>query len=339
MDMKGGVNIAALVEDGVLTDLIVESAYSRSLVGNIYSGQVQNILPNKFTFIDIGKTKNAFLDMGAGDMGLRNGSRVLVQVMKDSSGSKGTLVSTKLSIAGYMAVLMENDEGDVGVSGKIPQGAERKRLKKIGKKYLPKGFNLIMRTGSVNKPEEIMSKQVAVLVGSLRREAFSRKMANALVALAPESLELQIVEIEDLPMYNQDFDDFGEIPPQYIEFRKKMQAFPAVILITPEYNRSVPAVLKNALDIGSRPQSESIWNGKPAAIISLSPGGVGAFGANHHLRQICASLGLAVPPKPDPYIGQAGTLFNEEGELIVESTRAYLQRLLNSFAQWVDKLT
>ena len=184
-----------------------------------------------------------------------------------------------------------------------------------------------------------MSKPVAVLIGSLRREAFSRKMANALVSLAPESLELQIVEIGHLPMYNQDYDDFASIPSEYVEFREKMQAFAAVIMVTPEYNRSVPAVLKNALDIGSRPQANSVWNGKPAGIISLSPGAIGAFGANHHLRQICTSLGLATLPKPDPYIGQASTLFDEKGELIVESTRAYLQRYLEAFAQWINKLT
>lgn len=168
MDMKGEVHIAAMVENDVIMDLIVESARSRSLVGNIYIGIVKNILPNKFTFIDIGESKNAFLDMGLKEKGVRNGSQIIVQVMKDSTGAKGTLVSTKLSIAGYMVVMLENGGNDVGVSGKIAQSGERKRLKKIGRKNLPKGFGVILRTGCVNKNEEMIKAEMEELAGIIK---------------------------------------------------------------------------------------------------------------------------------------------------------------------------
>jgi chromate reductase, NAD(P)H dehydrogenase (quinone) len=136
------------------------------------------------------------------------------------------------------------------------------------------------------------NKKVAVLVGSLRKESISRKIAKALMELAPPSLEMEEVKIGELAMYNQDLDDEDNTPESWTSFRELMRKFDAVLFITPEYNRSVPAVLKNALDVGSRPYGKSIWNGKPGAVVSVTPGTLGAFGANYHLRQSLVFLNI-----------------------------------------------
>ena len=135
-------------------------------------------------------------------------------------------------------------------------------------------------------------KKIAVFVGSLRKESFNRKMAKALIGLAPESLQLEIVEIGGLPLYDQDLDDEGRPPSAWTAFREQVKSFDGFLFVTPEYNRSVPAVLKNALDVGSRPYGKSIWGGKPGAVMSVSPGAIGGFGANHHLRQSLVFLNV-----------------------------------------------
>jgi chromate reductase len=182
-----------------------------------------------------------------------------------------------------------------------------------------------------------MSKyKIAVIVGSLRKESFNRKMALALADLAPASLQLEIVEIDQLQMYNQDLDE-GTPPREWTEFRQKLKSFQAVVFITPEYNRSVPAVLKNAIDVGSRPYGESVWDKKPAAIVSVSPGATGGFGANHHLRQSLVFLNMPTLQQPEAYIGGAGELFGEKGEIVKESTRKYMQKFITVFAEWVER--
>lgn len=177
--------------------------------------------------------------------------------------------------------------------------------------------------------------KVAVFVGSLRRESFSRKTAKALVALAPESLKLEIIEIGDLPVYNQDGDDDGKPPVAWTTFRKRIKEYDGVLFVTPEYNRSVPAVLKNAIDVGSRPYGQSVWSGKPGAIVSVSPGVIGGFGANHHLRQSLVFLDVPAMQQPEAYIGGAGNLFDADGRLSNESTREFLRKFMESFAVWL----
>ena len=174
---------------------------------------------------------------------------------------------------------------------------------------------------------------VAVLVGSLRKDSINRKLARALVTLAPESLKLQIVEIGELSLYNQDID--ASPPAQWTAFRERILAADAVLFVTPEYNRSVPAALKNALDVGSRPYGKSVWSGKPGAIVSASPGAIGAFGANHHLRQSLVFLNVPAMPQPEAYIGGADKLFDPSGQLTNDATRALLQRFMQSFAAWI----
>lgn len=177
-------------------------------------------------------------------------------------------------------------------------------------------------------------KDVAVIVGSLRKEAFSRKVALALATLAPPTLKLQVVEIRNLGFYDQDQDE--DPPAAWVDFRKRIKAADAVIFVTPEYNRSVPGVLKNAIDVGSRPYGQSAWDKKPAAVVSVSPGAAGAFGANHHLRQSLVFLNMPAMPQPEAYIGGANKLFDKEGRLTDSSTREFLQKIMQAFAAWAD---
>jgi chromate reductase len=179
------------------------------------------------------------------------------------------------------------------------------------------------------------TRNIAIFVGSLRKDSLNRKLANALIGLAPDSLRMHIVEIGDLPLYNQDFD--GDPPPAARRFKEQVQAADAVLFVTPEYNRSVPGVLKNAIDIASRPYGQSAWNGKPGAVISLSPGAIGGFGANHHLRQSLVFLNVPVLQQPEAYIGNGANLFDDKGGIANESTREFLQKFLGAFEQWIDR--
>ncbi|MBY0563057.1 MAG: NAD(P)H-dependent oxidoreductase [Hyphomonadaceae bacterium] len=178
-----------------------------------------------------------------------------------------------------------------------------------------------------------MPRTVAVLVGSLRTDSLNRKVANALVAEAPQ-LQFRFAAIGDLPFFNQDLE--ATPPAQWTRFRDEVRAADAVLWVTPEYNRSVPGVLKNALDVGSRPYGQSVFNGKPAAVISASMGAIGGFGANHHLRQSLAFLNMPTLPS-EAYIGAAHTLFDESGKLKNEDTRKFLTGFAQAFAAWVEK--
>ena len=177
-------------------------------------------------------------------------------------------------------------------------------------------------------------KKIAVLVGSLRKGSFNRKMAHALMKVSPESLSLEIVEIGGLPLYNQDLDD--DPPAAWTEFRDRLKKFDGVLFVTPEYNRSVPGVLKNAIDVGSRPYGKNAWAGKPGAIVSVSPGAIGGFGANHHLRQSLVFLDVPAMPQPEAYIGKAGDLFDERGDLSNGSTREFAAKFMHAFAAWIE---
>jgi chromate reductase len=178
------------------------------------------------------------------------------------------------------------------------------------------------------------ARDVAVLVGSLRRESLNRKLANALRDLAPPSLSLDIVEIRDLALYDEDLE--ASEPPAWAAFRARIKRADAVLFVTPEYNRSVPGVLKNAIDVGSRPYGRNVWNGKPGAVASLSPGAIGAFGANHHLRQSLVFLNVPTLQQPEVYIGGAGDLFDPSGRITKEATSKFLTQFLGAFADWIE---
>ena len=179
-------------------------------------------------------------------------------------------------------------------------------------------------------------RRVAVVVGSLRKGSFNRKLAQAIVAGAPAGLALEIVEIRELPLYNQD--DDVDPPAASKAFRQRIAAAEAVLFVTPEYNRSVPGVLKNAIDVASRPYGQSAWSGKPAAVISLSPGAIGGFGANHHLRQSLVFLNMPTLQQPEAYIGRAADLFDESGAIKNPETKQFVDKFLAAFADWVERI-
>ncbi len=174
---------------------------------------------------------------------------------------------------------------------------------------------------------------VAVIVGSLRKEAFSLKTARAAVKLAPASLKFDVITLRGLSFYNQDLE--AAPPADWVAFRDRVRGAGAVLFVTPEYNRSVPGVLKNAIDVGSRPYGKSVYDGKPAGVISNSPGAIGGFGANHHLRQSLTFLNMPVLQQPEAYVGGVGDAFDDKGELVKESLRDFLAKYMAAYAAWV----
>jgi chromate reductase, NAD(P)H dehydrogenase (quinone) len=199
-------------------------------------------------------------------------------------------------------------------------------------------FKLCPHRGAASKGYKMSQLyNVAVVVGSLRKDSLNRKVASALIELAPPSLKLGFVEIGGLSLYNQD--DDANPPAAWMEFRAKIKAANAILFVTPEHNRSVPAAMKNALDIGSRPYGQSAWNGKPGAVVSASPGAVGGFGANHHLRQSLVFLNIPAMPQPEAYISGADKLFDASGKLTNDGTRKFLQQFMQAFADWITANT
>jgi NAD(P)H-dependent FMN reductase/ketosteroid isomerase-like protein len=179
---------------------------------------------------------------------------------------------------------------------------------------------------------------VVIIVGSLRKQSFSRKIAQALIARAPDSLGCRVVEIGDLALYNEDLDE-GAPPASWARFRKELGRAQAVLFVTPEYNRSIPGCLKNALDVGSRPDGKNLFDGLPAAVVSVTPYKLGAFGANHALRQTFVFLNLLVMQQPEAYIANAGELFDEQGQLRGDETRGFLEKFMAEFASWVARVS
>lgn len=180
-----------------------------------------------------------------------------------------------------------------------------------------------------------MSKTIGIITGSLRKNSFSGSIADYVKSNAPAGYTFKLIDIGSLPLYNQDYDE-KEIK-EYTDFRNEVKALDAILFITPEHNRSIPAALKNALDIGSRPYGHNIWSGKPGAIISQSPGAIGGFGANHHLRQVLAFLNILTLAQPEAYIGAYHTLIDEKGVLSNEGTKEFLNKFLAAFAAWIEK--
>jgi chromate reductase len=174
---------------------------------------------------------------------------------------------------------------------------------------------------------------IAVLVGSLRKESYNLKIAKTLMAIAPENLSLELLEIGDLPLYNEDSD--ANPSEQYKAFRERIKSCDGVLFVTPEYNRSVPAVLKNAIDVGSRPYGKNAWDGKPGAVVSVSISSLGAFGANHHLRQSLVFLNVPAMPQPEVYIANVQDLYNGKGEMTKDSTKEFLESFMTAFERWV----
>jgi len=181
--------------------------------------------------------------------------------------------------------------------------------------------------------------KIAIIIGSLRKDSINRKIARSICALRGDNLDCQMVEIGDLPLYNQDYDLQRQQPEQYVRFREQVAAADGILFCTPEYNRGVPGVLKNAIDVGSRPYGRSVWDQKPAAIVSASIGAIGGFGANHQLRQACVFLNMPVMQQPEAYLGNiSDASFDAEGCLTEGPLKDVVTTLAHAFHDWVEMI-
>lgn len=176
-------------------------------------------------------------------------------------------------------------------------------------------------------------KKVAVIVGSLRKESFNRKIAKEMIRLAPKNLDLKIVEIKDLSFFNEDVE---KTPPQeWTDFKNEIKNSEAVIFVSPEYNRTMPGVLKNAMEIGSRPPKENSWQGKPGAVMTVTPGAIGGLGAHNNIREALTSLDIPTMQQPAAYIGGVKDRLLEDGVTVNEATEKFLTNYLLEFEKWI----
>lgn len=182
-----------------------------------------------------------------------------------------------------------------------------------------------------------MTKKIGFIIGSLREASYNKKVAKVFAELLPEGYAAEFLEIGNLPFYNEDLDVEGKVPKEWADFRERVLPLDGIFFFTPEYNRSVPAALKNALDVGSRPYGKSVWGGKPALAVSVSPGGIGGFGANHHLRQSLVFLDMPTLQQPEAYIGNIIQLIDENGEFKKE-TQDYFQLIVGKYIDFLEKL-
>ena len=176
---------------------------------------------------------------------------------------------------------------------------------------------------------------IVVIVGSLRKEAFSLKIANALAKLAPDTLKLNVVTLHDISFFNQDLE--ANPPADWLKFRETLQKSNGVLFVTPEYNRSIPGVLKNAIDVGSRPYGKSSFNGKPTGIVSNSPGPLGGVSAAKHLQQILPGISGPIMQQPEIYLNGVGDAFDDKGNLAKDALQKVLQQYIDAYAAFIDR--
>ena len=174
--------------------------------------------------------------------------------------------------------------------------------------------------------------KIAVLIGSLRKDSFNRKLGLALAHLAPPEFTFEHIEIGDLPLYNQD--DDGNQPASVKRIKTEIAAAQGLLFITPEYNRSIPGVLKNAIDHASRPYGQSVWGGKPAGVIGVSVGAIGTALAQQHLRNVLAYLDVPTLGQPEAFIQNTEGLFDDKGH-VGESSKQFMQAWVDKYAAWV----
>ena len=184
-----------------------------------------------------------------------------------------------------------------------------------------------------------MAYKIAIIVGSLRKDSLNRRVARSICAIRGDNLDCAMIEIGDLPLYNQDYDSQPRQPEQYVRFRDQIRGADGILFVSPEYNRGVPGVLKNAIDIGSRPYGSSVWDKKPAAIVTASPGAIGGFGSNHQIRQACVFLNMPVMQQPEAYLGHVSDdSFDESGCLKEGPLKELVVKLAHAFHDWVDMI-
>ncbi|MDI3380491.1 NADPH-dependent FMN reductase [Xenophilus aerolatus] len=175
--------------------------------------------------------------------------------------------------------------------------------------------------------------KIAVVVGSIRQDSFNRKLALALARLAPENFTFEHVRIDNLPQYNQD--DDGKQAPEVLKLKSEIAAAQGLLFVTPEYNRSIPGVLKNAIDHASRPYGQSAWAGKPAGVIGVSVGAIGTALAQQHLRNVLAYLDVPTLGQPEAFIQNKEDLFDDKGHVGNEATKKFLQGWMDKYVAWV----
>lgn len=178
-------------------------------------------------------------------------------------------------------------------------------------------------------------KTIGIVVGSLRKESFNKSIANYVASVIPEEYEVKFIDISDVDMFNQDLE--SNPPASWTRLREEVKAADAYLFFTPEYNRSIPAVLKNVLDVASRPYGQNVWAHKPAGIVSVSMGGIAGFGANHHLRQTLSFLDVYPLQQPEAYIGNVMALLDEKGNLVNEDTKGFLKSYVDALTAWIEK--
>jgi chromate reductase, NAD(P)H dehydrogenase (quinone) len=180
-----------------------------------------------------------------------------------------------------------------------------------------------------------MAYQIAVVVGSLRKDSFNRQLAHAVISLAPAEFAFEFLDIGVLPLYSQEYDaDFPEVARR---FKQQIEAADALLFVTPEYNRSIPGVLKNAIDWGSRPWGQNSWSGKPGAVLGTSVGATGTALSQAHLRNVLAYLDVPTLGQPEMFIKHDPTRINEKGEIVNDDTRKFLQAFVDRYAEWVKR--
>jgi chromate reductase len=182
-----------------------------------------------------------------------------------------------------------------------------------------------------------MAYKIAIIVGSLRKDSLNRKVARSICALRDDNLECSMIEIGDLPLYNQDLD--ANPPEQWRRFREQIAQADGVLFCSPEYNRGIPGVLKNAIDVGSRPYGQSVFDKKPAAIVTASPGSIGGFGSNHQIRQAAVFLNMPVMQQPEAYLGHVSEdSFDADGKLKDGPLKDLISVVAHAFAGWVQTI-
>ena len=182
-----------------------------------------------------------------------------------------------------------------------------------------------------------MAYKIAIIVSSLREGSINRKVARSICGLRGDNLDCSMIEIGDLPLYNQDLD--SNPPEQWRRFRDQVGKADGVLFCSPEYNRGIPGVLKNAIDVGSRPYGQSVFDKKPAAIVTASPGSIGGFGANHQIRQACVFLNMPVMQQPEAYLGHVtDDSFDETGCLREGPLKQLVTTLAHAFHDWVEMI-
>lgn len=183
-----------------------------------------------------------------------------------------------------------------------------------------------------------MTKKIGFFIGSLRKDSYNKKVAEAFASLLPDGYESVFVKIDDLPFYNEDLETPENAPEAWTRFRNEVKDLDGIVFVSPEYNRSIPAALKNALDVGSRPYGQSVWDSKPGLVVTASPGGIGGFGANHIIRQSLVFLNVPTLQQPEAYIGNIVNLVGEDGK-IIDGTMKFFETIMNAYIDFLEKLT